>query len=42
MVAYLVAIAAAFVLPIASLAIYVGVAIWWFVPDRRIERVIGR
>jgi uncharacterized membrane protein len=41
-VAYLVAVAAAFVLPAASLAIYVGVAVWWFVPDRRIERVVGR
>jgi hypothetical protein len=23
-------------------AIYVGVAIWWFIPDRRIERALGR
>jgi uncharacterized membrane protein len=41
-VAYLVAVAAAFVLPAVSLVIYVGVAVWWFVPDRRIERAIGR
>ena len=41
-VAYLVAIAAAFVQPWASIAIYVGVAIVWLVPDRRIERVAAR
>jgi TMEM175 potassium channel family protein len=41
-VAYLVAIATAFVLPTISLIIIVGVAVWWFVPDRRIERAIGR
>jgi len=38
-VAYLIAIAAAFLLPWVSIAIYVGVAIVWLVPDRRIERV---
>ena len=41
-VAYLIAIATAFVLPAVSLVIIVGVAVWWFVPDRRIERVVGR
>jgi uncharacterized membrane protein len=41
-VAYLFAIATAFVLPAVALAIIVGVAVWWFVPDRRIERTIGR
>ena len=41
-VAYLFAIATAFVLPAVSLAIIVGVAVWWFIPDRRIERAIGR
>jgi uncharacterized membrane protein len=39
--AYLVAIAIAFVQPWVSIAIYVGVAIVWLVPDRRIERVTG-
>jgi uncharacterized membrane protein len=38
-VAYLVGIAAAFVEPWVSVAIYVGVAIVWLIPDRRIERV---
>jgi uncharacterized membrane protein len=41
-VAYLFAIATAFVLPAVAFAIIVGVAVWWFVPDRRIERAIGR
>ena len=41
-VAYLVAIAAAFVQTWISLAIYVGVAIVWLIPDRRIERVSAR
>ena len=41
-VAYLVAIAVAFVQPWASIAIYVGVAIVWLIPDRRIERVAAR
>jgi uncharacterized membrane protein len=41
-VAYLVAITAAFVQPWASIAIYVGVAIVWLIPDRRIERVAAR
>ena len=36
--AYLVAIGAAFVQPWVSIAIYVGVAIVWLLPDRRIER----
>jgi uncharacterized membrane protein len=38
-VAYLVAIAVAFVAPWAAIAVYVGVAIVWLIPDRRIERV---
>ncbi len=38
-VAYVFAIAAAFVAPWASIVIYVGVAAVWFVPDRRIARV---
>ena len=40
-VAYLVAIAAAFIQPWVAVAMYVGVAIVWLVPDRRIERVAG-
>ena len=39
-VCYVVAIALASWYPIASVALYVAVACLWFVPDRRIERVI--
>jgi uncharacterized membrane protein len=35
---YAIAIAAAFVQPVASLCLYVLVAAIWFVPDRRVER----
>jgi uncharacterized membrane protein len=38
---YLVAIAASFYQPWISCAIYVGVALMWLVPDRRIERLIA-
>ena len=38
---YVVAVVAAFVAPWVSCAIYVGLAIWWIVPDRRIERVLA-
>ena len=38
---YLVAIPAAFVSVWISAACYVGVALWWLVPDRRIERVVA-
>jgi uncharacterized membrane protein len=38
--AYAVAIGLAFVAPVASVAIYVLVALAWFVPDRRIERTL--
>ena len=41
-VAYVFAIATSLVLPAVSVAIYVGVAIWWFIPDRRIERAVRR
>jgi uncharacterized membrane protein len=37
---YIVAIAAALSVPMLSLAIYVGVAFMWLIPDRRIERVL--
>jgi uncharacterized membrane protein len=40
-VAYLAAIPLAFVSPWISMAIYLGVAIMWFIPDRRIERALG-
>ena len=32
--------AAAFVQPSASLALYVVVAMIWFIPDRRVERTL--
>jgi uncharacterized membrane protein len=38
LVAYSLAIALAFVVPWVSMAIYVGVAAAWFIPDRRFER----
>jgi uncharacterized membrane protein len=37
---YAVAIALAFVRPWIAIALYVAVALIWFVPDRRIESVI--
>ena len=41
-VAFVFGIATALVLPAVAVAIYVGVAVWWFIPDRRIERAVGR
>ncbi len=38
LVAYGVALAVAWTLPLLSLLLYVAVAVAWFVPDRRIER----
>ena len=38
---YAVAIAAAFVAPWLSMAIYVVVALIWIIPDRRIERILA-
>ncbi len=38
--AYGIAIAAAWVLPVLSLALYAGVALAWLVPDRRIEKAL--
>jgi uncharacterized membrane protein len=35
---YLVALAAAFWQPLAAVVVYVGVALIWFIPDRRVER----
>lgn len=40
-VLYLTAIGLSFVLPWAALAIYVGVALLWLVPDQRIERAMN-
>jgi uncharacterized membrane protein len=37
---YLVAIPAAFWFNLVSIALYVMVALWWLVPDRRIERAL--
>ena len=42
LVLYALAIGLAFVQPRISLAIYIAVALMWVVPDRRIERVLGR
>ena len=39
---YAVAIPIALIAPYVSFAIYVGVALWWIVPDTRIERTIAR
>lgn len=37
---YAAAIGLAFVQPLASLALYVVVAMIWFIPDRRVERTL--
>jgi uncharacterized membrane protein len=37
---YIVSVAAAFIDPRISLALYTSVALIWFIPDRRIERVL--
>jgi uncharacterized membrane protein len=39
-IAYLVAIASAFLWPYVAVAIYVAVAALWLVPDKRFERLI--
>ena len=39
---YAAGIGMAFVAPIISLALYVGVAFFWLLPDRRIERALKR
>jgi uncharacterized membrane protein len=38
--AYLLAIASAFVWPYVAVAIYIAVALMWLVPDRRFESLI--
>ena len=40
LVLYVLGIAAAFIQPLGAGIIYVGVALLWFIPDRRIERVV--
>jgi uncharacterized membrane protein len=40
-VIYAVAIPLAFIVPLLSCALYILVAVIWFIPDRRIERVLG-
>lgn len=42
LVAYTTAVLFAFVSPGISLAIYAFVALTWLIPDRRIERILGR
>jgi uncharacterized membrane protein len=42
LVCYVAAIALAFINPWASIAIYVLVVLMWFIPDRRIEKTIGK
>ena len=41
-VLYLIAIPSAFVHQWIAGALYVGVALMWLVPDRRIERIVQR
>jgi uncharacterized membrane protein len=41
MAIYVLGIGAAFILPAAALALYVAVAVIWFIPDRRVERQLG-
>ena len=38
---YIVALACSFFVPWVSVALFVAVAMIWFIPDRRIERVIS-
>lgn len=42
LVGYTVAIIVAFFNPLISLGLYAAVAMHWFIPDRRIEKTIGR
>jgi uncharacterized membrane protein len=41
-IVYLTAIACAFWMPWLSQALYAVVALWWLIPDRRIERALSR
>jgi uncharacterized membrane protein len=40
--AYAIAIPLAFIEPLISCALYVAIAMLWFVPDRRIEKALGQ
>jgi hypothetical protein len=40
LLSYLIAVGIAFYWPIISLAIYIMVALMWFIPDKRIEKMI--
>ena len=42
LIAYITAVVMALFAPVVSLAIYFAVAVVWFIPDRRIERTLGR
>ena len=42
LVAYVAGLLAAWQLPIASIVIYIGVALMWFIPDKRIEHQMNR
>jgi len=39
LVAYVIALGAAFLLPIAAIAIYVAIAAMWLIPDKRFEKM---
>jgi len=39
---YVLAVPLAFVRPAGAIAVYVAIALWWLIPDRRIESVLGR
>jgi uncharacterized membrane protein len=41
-VLYFIAIPLAFLNPLLASSLYVFVALWWLVPDRRIERVLEK
>jgi uncharacterized membrane protein len=41
LILYVLGIGAAFVFPPAAIALYVVVAVIWFIPDRRVERQLG-
>jgi uncharacterized membrane protein len=42
MASYLVAAGLAFVSPFIAIAIYIALAAWWFVPDRRVEKEVEK
>ena len=42
MASYLFAAVLAFVSPFIAIAIYIALAAWWFVPDRRVEKEVEK